>query len=187
MNDTTAYALREWRDIPGAAGYKASNDGRVKGPRRMLRPSLLNSGYLGVRVAGKSTTVHAAVLSAFAGLRPSPEHTANHKDGNKRNNRIENLEWVTHSENLAHARDVLGVRFGPEPNPVDYTDNRQPGRLLLQIHGRSIDINLQPDPRDVRMWRAYRDGQPWMRSGLERIWRALQAELPPTIGRRHWA
>lgn len=65
-------------------------------------------------------------------------------------------------------------------------DNRQPGRLLLEVHGRAIDIQLQPDPRDVRMWRAWRDGQPWMRAGLERIWRAVQAELPPVLGRRHW-
>ena len=35
--------------------------------------------------------------------------------------------------------------------------------------------------------RAYRDGRPWMRSGLERIWRAVQAELPPPLGRHHWA
>lgn len=74
--------------------------------------------------------------------------------------------------------------LGPCTEPRD--DNRQPGRLLLVIHGRSIDIELRPDPRDVRMWRAYRDGQPWMRSGLERIWRALQSEIPPCIGRRHW-
>lgn len=66
-------------------------------------------------------------------------------------------------------------------------DNRQPGRLLLEIHGRRIDIELRPDPRDVRMWRAYRDGTPWMRSGMERIWRALQSEIPPCVGRRHWA
>ena len=80
--------------------------------------------------------------------------------------------------------EQLDADRGPLPQR---DDARQPGRLLLQIHGRTIDIDLQPAPRDVRMWRAYRDGAPWMRSGLERIWRAVQAELPPALGRHHWA
>ena len=76
------------------------------------------------------------------------------------------------------------AELGACTEPLD--DNRTTGRLLLEVNGRRIDIALRPDPRDVRMWRAYRDGTPWMRSGLERIWRAVQAELPPVIGRRHW-
>ena len=64
------------------------------------------------------------------------------------------------------------TELGPCTQPRD--DYRQPGRLLLEVHGRRIDIELRPDPRDVRLWRAYRDGQPWMRSGLERIWRAIR-------------
>ena len=81
-------------------------------------------------------------------------------------------------------RERRGAELGPYREPRD--DMRQPGRLLLQVHGRTIDLHLQPDPRDVRMWRAWRDGQPWMRGGLERIWRAVQAEVPACIGRRHW-
>ena len=76
------------------------------------------------------------------------------------------------------------AELGPSREPRD--DARQPGRLLLAVNGQTIDIELRPDPRDVRLWRAYRDGQPWMRAGLERIWRAVQAELPPVLGRRHW-
>lgn len=64
---------------------------------------------------------------------------------------------------------------------------RPPGRLLLEVNGQRIDIELRPDPRDVGLWRAYRDGAPWMRAGLERIWRAVQAELAPALGRRHWS
>lgn len=76
------------------------------------------------------------------------------------------------------------AELGPCREPRD--DARPPGRLLLEINGRTIDIDLRPDPRDVRMWRAYRGGEPWMRAGLERIWRSVQAELPPALGRRRW-
>jgi hypothetical protein len=71
-----------------------------------------------------------------------------------------------------------------EVGPRD--DMREPGRLLLEINGRRFDIDLRPDPRDVRMWRAYREGEPWLRGGLERIWRAMQAEIPLPLGRAHW-
>jgi hypothetical protein len=86
------------------------------------------------------------------------------------------------------ARDAMLERRATElgPRTAQCDDNRQAGRLLLEVNGQRIDIELQPDPRDVRMWRAYRGGQPWMRCGLERIWRAVQADLLPCVGRRHW-
>lgn len=65
-------------------------------------------------------------------------------------------------------------------------DMRQPGRLLLDLNGKVIDLHLSPDLRDVRRWIAYRDGKPWIRGGLEAIWRAMQAEQSRPLGRRHW-
>jgi len=59
---------------------------------------------------------HALVLEAFVGPRP-PKHQCNHKDCNKKNNRLENLEWVTAIENVRHAQ-VHGLRgdFSGEKN-----------------------------------------------------------------------
>jgi hypothetical protein len=71
-----------------------------------------------------------------------------------------------------------------EVGPRD--DMREPGRLLLEVNGYSFDLRLDPDRRDVRMWCVYRDGQPWIRGGLERVWRAMQSEMALPIGRRHW-
>ena len=80
---------------------------------------------------------------------------------------------------------ALNRMAGPAPGPRD--DNRQPGRLLLDIGSTVIDLELRPDPRDVRMWRAYRSGEPYLRGGLERIWRKVQSEIAPPLGRAHWS
>ena len=40
--------------------------------------------------------------------------------------------------------------------------------------------------RDVRQWRVFRDGEPWMCAGLERFWRTMQREMNPALGWRHW-
>lgn len=52
--------------------------------------------------------VHRAVAAAFIGPAPSERHEINHKDGNPVNNMVENLEWVTPSENARHSHRVLG-------------------------------------------------------------------------------
>lgn len=71
--------------------------------------------------------------------------------------------------------------------PVEARDDmRSPGRLLLDIGSHVFDLDLRPDPRDVRRWIAYRDGKPFMRAGLERIWRSVQAEIAPPLGRSQW-
>ncbi len=58
--------------------------------------------------------IHRLVAEAFI---PNPEGKpcVNHKDGNKKNNHISNLEWCSYAENAHHARDVLLVEFNPRP------------------------------------------------------------------------
>ena len=71
-------------------------------------------GYLDtkIQVAPKSTYqteyVHRLVAAGFLGLPPSPQHSQiNHNDGNKSNNAVENLEYVTPAENNAHRCDNM--------------------------------------------------------------------------------
>jgi hypothetical protein len=108
MADTIV--TEEWRPVVGAEGfYAVSNLGRVKRTAekparfagRMLKGCLDSSGYSQVRV-GRSRLVHHLVYEAFAGPRPEGSEI-NHRDGVKTNNRVENLELVSHAENMGHA------------------------------------------------------------------------------------
>ena len=96
----------EWRQVDGAEdGYMVSNLGRVKGIRKAIMGQHDNGlGYLQCKIKmkdGKSRflKVHRMVAIAFI---PNPENKpeVNHIDGNKRNNSVDNLEWVTHGENI---------------------------------------------------------------------------------------
>lgn len=106
-----------WKDVKGFDGfYQVSNLGRVKSVSRKIGNcfrkekirslSLTKDGYVKLRLSycGKDVTkrVHRLVAEAFI---PNPENkeTVNHKDGNKLNNCIYNLEWADRSEQMYHA------------------------------------------------------------------------------------
>lgn len=75
------------------------------GVEHILTIAVDRYGYekFGVPPGKRSTMVHLAVLTAFVGPRPAGKQCA-HLDGNQRNNRVENLAWVTPSENNLHKR-----------------------------------------------------------------------------------
>lgn len=69
---------------------------------RYLKPQLNRKGYLRVMIGKKRYFVHRLVAQTYI---PNPENKlqVNHKDGNKYNNDVDNLEWVTNLENKEHA------------------------------------------------------------------------------------
>lgn len=111
----------EWRPVAGYVGiYEVSSIGRIRRlpePRRALRVRVLKprydkKGY--VRVAlhhsgRKDAAVHRLVALAFLGAPPGDKVQVNHIDGDKQNNAVTNLEWVTGAENIQHSYD-LGIR-----------------------------------------------------------------------------
>lgn len=97
-----------WAPVVGSDRHEVSTLGRLrtwklaKRKARLtvpleVRPRNYAEGYLGF---AKQSALHVAVLEAFVG--PCPEgHEAAHKNGDKHDNRLENLRWATHAENIA--------------------------------------------------------------------------------------
>jgi len=114
-----------WKDIPGYEGnYQASSEGRIrsldrpkfkgrilKHDKKLSSKDRKRAYYticLSVNGITKYEYVHRCIAKAFI-ENPENKSDVNHIDGNRLNNKLTNLEWVTKSENTRHMYYVLGT------------------------------------------------------------------------------
>ena len=120
--------MEEWRKIEGWDGYEVSSFGQVRSWKvcrrspldalpRPVAPWVLPNGYHQVKLKDKGRKcnmyVHRAVMTAFVGPCPEGNEVA-HWDGNKGNNKLENLRYATPVENavdmLRHGNRQMGEK-----------------------------------------------------------------------------
>lgn len=105
-----------WKEYPLDTRYQVSTEGEVKGQNgQILKGTTTSQGYrkIGIYTDGKGIFkyVHRMVLETFCPNDNAENLIVNHKDGDKTNNKLENLEWATQKENVEHARDVLHISY----------------------------------------------------------------------------
>jgi hypothetical protein len=128
--------MQEWEKIKGFENYSVSNDGEVRNDRtgRILKPHLSTSGYYQVMMGRKTVPqyVHRLVAIAFIS-NPDNKKQVDHIDGNKRNNCINNLRWVTASENC------LGYGL------AERNKHRQKHIIAKHRDGRVLEFNSRTE------------------------------------------
>lgn len=113
-----------WKEIPDYEGlYQISNFGNVKSliSNKILKPSKDRFGYVRFNALknkkAKTLRIHRLVMEIFNPIDNIMQ--VNHIDGNKLNNRLDNLEWCTDSENKKHAYKtglmVAGNQYSKRP------------------------------------------------------------------------
>lgn len=111
--------MEEWKQIRQVYGFEISSKGRFRNvvTGNILKQRIGNTGYyqVSIRPGGRNCKpyclkIHKLLAEAFIDNPDNKPHI-NHIDGNKTNNDLKNLEWVTHKENMQHARDMKLMKF----------------------------------------------------------------------------
>jgi len=187
-----------WRAHPEYEGIEVSTFGNVRsldkvvpcrgnGTRlvkgRILKPASNGHGYLqvNVKIDGKfiNKSVHRLVARTFI-LNPDNLLEINHKDCDKTNNSVDNLEWVTHEENIAY-RDKLGhtARNNAPKSPVFAVNlstlevSRFPSRMEA---GRSLGVFYQSINKVIK-GRIKQTGGYWFKEDDDKADDAIKRKL----------
>lgn len=126
-----------WKTIKTFSNYEVSEFGEVRNAstKKIRKLSKNNKGYLQTSLyngnSRKSVKIHRIVAQEFID-NPKGKNEVNHKDGDKTNNHISNLEWVTRSENIKHAWD----------NGLNNTQRKKVSEVLSNANSKAV-VDLQ--------------------------------------------
>lgn len=127
---------------PQYTNYFANEYGEVFSQTQKINPTKHHTGYMVFSIKKKQIRVHRFIIECFIG--EIPKHLqVNHKDGNKTNNCLNNLEVVTAKENNTHAiKTGLKVFHPGEKNGMSKLTNTEAKSLILDIKNTNLS-NLE--------------------------------------------
>ena len=154
-----------WKNIEGYPNYQVSNMGRIKRlstgyyrrTEKILKPQLQNNGYLHIKLSQKDKTkcilVHRLVAQVFI---PNPNNLpqVNHINEDKKDNRVENLEWCTQKYNINYGN---GISKRVKTNKENGT-YKKIGEINSKIRSKSI-LQFSKDNSFIRRWDCIMDVQ----------------------------
>lgn len=121
-----------WKIINGYPDYAISDTGQVKSLRynRILKASVNDSGYAYINLTfnkkKKTCAIHRLVIEDFGPAKPDEYSIVDHKDKNKLNNHIDNLEWVSIKENTLRG-------YGNQEKKIKVKELRKQGLTIKKI------------------------------------------------------
>ena len=114
-----------WKIVNEFPNYEINELGQVRNTKnnKILSQSLSSRGYYQINIGGKSRRTHRLLAIAFI-ENPNNLETINHIDGNKLNNSLDNLEWMSRSDNVIHSREELNKV------PIPYSKSNKKHHLI---------------------------------------------------------
>jgi hypothetical protein len=114
----------EWTILKKFPNYEINKLGQVRNMKtnKILSQSLSTKGYYQINIDNKSRRTHRLLAETFI-YNPNNYETVNHIDGNKLNNALCNLEWLSRSDNVKHSREVLNL------TPIPYSKSNKAHHL----------------------------------------------------------
>lgn len=162
-----------WKTIAEATNYEVSNTGfvRNKKTKQILKGRLSKSGYFQVSIKIDienkfiNRYIHRLVAQYFLSNKEN-KREVNHKDGNKENNQVSNLEWVTSSENQKHRHKIGNSKTSQRKIGAFDLD----GNLILQYNSIVEAFTSLKKPSRVNIDSALQGKQ---KTAYGYIWRYL--------------
>lgn len=133
-----------WKDIPNFDGYQASNLGdiRNKKTKKILKPVINRYGYKIYSLFGKKVKGHRLIAKTFIS-NPNNFSQVNHKDENKQNNNINNLEWCNNKYNSNYGTRNKRIALKNNKPVIQLTKNNIILNEYDSIRIASKILNLQ--------------------------------------------
>lgn len=169
-----AYDETEFAAVPSYPQLKVSRDGRVVGPRGCLLKLQRIKGYPAVGVSAgpgsgamKTVLVHKLVAEAYLGTPPPEAPCIDHIDGNRVNNHVDNLRYLSNAENL---RNNVRTRTG---------------QLYVGVYkrGKKYQAQFQDGKKSIYLGMFFTSEEAALRHDQERIARGMLAVNSDTLAK----